>query len=111
MIGTTIQITGQKMSWVERTGTHFDDTEAWSRITKQLVLRPDVSPEAIDINHCTRYMKGWSRIGIMHRVGNNLELCVMFPQGPRPTSYRGALHGAEFVTLVRVRQDWEWQSW
>ena len=46
----------------------------------------------------------------MHRVGNNLDV-VMFPQGPRPTSYRGAPHGAEFVTLVRVRQDWEWQSW
>ena len=47
--------------------------------------------------------QAWSRVGIMEVDGDEIHLCVNFPQGPRPTRFGKSDDGSESVLLRRVK--------
>jgi uncharacterized protein (TIGR03067 family) len=79
------------------------DGEFYGRISKRLVLRPDISPFAIDIEAESPKAKTWERIGIVKCIGDRIELCINFPGTPRPTHFGSANDGSEYVILKRVK--------
>lgn len=99
---TPVTISGDKMSWVEGSGRDSRDRDVWIRISKRIVPRPDVSPIAVDLKPDFPEHKTWSRVAIVKSRGDEMDLCVNFPQGPRPDRFEGADDGREHVVLRRV---------
>ena len=100
---TAIQITADTMSWVKRDGWDGQNRDQWIRISKRIVPQPDVSSLAVNLDPDFPKYKTWSRVAIVRSRGNEIDLCVTFPQGPRPTRFTGADDGSECVLLRRVR--------
>lgn len=102
MIGTVITLSDDRISWVEKWGVDAKGKSNWMRVSRKLVAKPDVSPDAVDLDADGPY-KAWERVAILRVDGEEMQLCVNFPQGPRPTKFQKADDGSEFVVLRRVK--------
>ncbi|MEX0777120.1 MAG: hypothetical protein WD042_15555 [Phycisphaeraceae bacterium] len=102
MVSTVVTISDDRISWVEKWGTDGKGKTNWMRVSRKLVPKPDVSPDAVDLVADGPY-KAWSRVAILRVDGDEMRLCVNFPQGPRPTKFEKAGDGSEFVVLRRVK--------
>jgi uncharacterized protein (TIGR03067 family) len=103
MIGTTIKISDDRFSWVEKWGVDEKGKANWMRVDRKLVPKPDVARDAIDLIADGPY-KAWSRVAILRIDGDEMHLCVNFPKGPRPTKFEKSDDGSEFVVLRRVKK-------
>ena len=102
-VGTSISISNNRMSWIERSGTDAQGKSLWVRVSRKLVPRHDISPSAVDIIADDPDYKAWSRVGIMEVLGDELRLAVNFPQGPRPTKFQKGDDGQEYTILLKVK--------
>ena len=102
LVGTVVSIRDDRVSWVEKWGTDGKGKTNWVRVSRKLVPRPEVSPAAVDLVADGPY-KAWSRVAILRVDGDEIRLCVNFPQGPRPTKFEKANDGSEFVVLRKVK--------
>jgi uncharacterized protein (TIGR03067 family) len=103
MIDTTIKISDDRISWVEKWGVDEKGKANWVRVDRKLVPKPEVAPEAVDLIANGPY-KAWSRVAILRIAGDEMHLCVNFPEGPRPTKFEKSDDGSEFVVLRRVKK-------
>jgi len=76
-----------------------------NQITKKIVFRPEVSGDAIDVEPDDPKWKTWSRIGIARIKDGQLQLCLTFPQGPRPTTFEHVDDGRELIILQSTTTD------
>jgi len=102
MVGRTVLISGDRISWVEKNGRDAKGKTNWDRVSRRLVPKPEISPLAIDLVADGPY-QAWSRVAIMKVVDDELHLCVNFPQGPRPTVFEKGDDGRELVVFRRVK--------
>jgi hypothetical protein len=103
LVKMPILISGDTMSWVEWAGLDSrQQRDHWMRLSKRIVPRPEISAVAVDLEPDFPKYKTWSRVGIIRASGDELQLCVNFPQGPRPSEFKGAEDGREYVVLRRV---------
>jgi uncharacterized protein (TIGR03067 family) len=102
MIGTVVTFSDDRISWVEKWGTDGNGKTNWMRVSRKLVPKPKVSPDAVDLVADVPY-KAWSRVAILRVDGDEMRLCVNFPHGPRPTTFEKADDGSECVVLRRVK--------
>ena len=98
MIGTVVAIRDDRISWVEKWGVDAKGKTNWMRVSRKLVPKPELSPDAVDLVADGPY-KAWSRVAILRVDGDEMRLCVNFPQGPRPTKFEKGDDGSELVVL------------
>ncbi|MGC4072349.1 MAG: hypothetical protein QM760_07510 [Nibricoccus sp.] len=103
MIGKSVIISEDQISWIETWGENAQGKTNWVRVSRTIVPKAEISPFAYDLIAGDRY-KAWSRVAIMRVDGDELHLCVNFPQGPRPTDFKKGNDGREFVILRKIKR-------